>query len=591
MALAITDIKILSGQGAVPPQGYEKISVDLNKGANGAWLWLAYNKNATQQASQYWITALNVIGKNDPLPLGWIKDPTDLNDGTNSNPLYLIYKKGGSASPITDIQIKESLDNLPAGYIGVNRDLNQGAGGAYLYLVYLHSAAAIPNLVGGENLGLTMGPTDYTTYINPNGTKKAVMVFVDFPDTRQRREAGVAAVQPAANTSTADESDARDEVENVAATPANVLNTPLTTAPATATASGTALAAPTPYQTASAAEMGSHLLGAADQAKTIFRTQSYSKFELDVTVKSDLGWKLLSNASTAYVDGTSINVTKLLTEVKDSLFNNDVTFTDYAMTFVVQPKEAIEINPGTSYGFSPSYPTLDAVVFGADSYSNRYVNLVHEVGHQIGLPDLYPYGNNGATLSEDFRNAGVVHPVGCWSIMADMQHSESFLGWERHKMGWLDDSRKLYLSELSPSPIRVTLNPLTDSSGLSMIVIPLGNALAPSRVFVIEIGQNVYGVQRGQDGKLVRDGSVSDIKGVLLYTVDANVATGALPVKIIPKTISKSERYGELFEAPYSHNDSKTYKDGDANVEIKVTVYKKDDSTYMVDITKNATTD
>ena len=31
-----------------------------------------------------------------------------------------------------------------------------------------------------------------------------------------------------------------------------------------------------------------------------------------------------------------------------------------------------------------------AVTFGTDSYSNRYINLVHEVGHLFGLPDLYP---------------------------------------------------------------------------------------------------------------------------------------------------------------------------------------------------------
>lgn len=261
------------------------------------------------------------------------------------------------------------------------------------------------------------------------------------------------------------------------------------------------------------------------------------------------------------------------------------------MTFVVQPKEAIEINPGTSYGFSPSYPTLDAVVLGADSYLNRYVNLVHEVGHQFGLPDLYPYGDNGSKLSADFIKANVVHPVGCWSIMADMQHSESFLGWERHKMGWLDATRELYLPDLSTTPLRVTLNLLTDSAGLSMVVIPLGDAANPSKVFVFEIGQPVYGFKRETDGKIVRDGTESDKKGILLYTVDARIPGGAFPVMIIPKKISKSanDQYGQLFEAPYTDQDTKTYTDDEAKVKITVTVAKNTDATYTVTLTKNAT--
>src|SRR5439155_2393577 len=126
--------------------------------------------------------------------------------------------------------------------------------------------------------------------------------------------------------------------------------------------------------------------------------------------------------------------------------------------------------------------------------------------------------------------------AGCWSIMSDIFHSVSFLGWHRHKNGWLSPSRKTYLSQ-NTSEWYATLSPLSDIYGLSMIVLPIDDVARPSKVYVVELAQAVFGSKLWGEG-------------VLLYTVDATIPTGLSPVVVIPKKVSTSPNYGYLYEAP-----------------------------------------
>ena len=161
---------------------------------------------------------------------------------------------------------------------------------------------------------------------------------------------------------------------------------------------------------------------------------------------------------------------------------------------------------------SPSGEIRLAVTFGTDSYSNRYINLVHEVGHLFGLPDLYP-DSGGADSAK----------AGCWCIMSDIFHSVCFLGWHRHKNEWLDQPRKTYLQGTTSTWYR-TLSPLSSRYGLSMIALPIDDIQKPSKVLVVELAQPVLGTNNHYWGD-----------GVLIYTVDARIATGDSPVVVIPK--------------------------------------------------------
>ncbi|WP_293260293.1 MULTISPECIES: hypothetical protein, partial [unclassified Microcoleus] len=121
-----------------------KIPVDLNKGAKGAYLWLAFKRSSNQDP----ITGLTVIeGQNASPPSGYTKINVDLNKGAGGKYLYLCYTRNKTAKPISDVIIRLATANHDKldpvyGYDGVKyeiipRDLNWEAGGSYIFLYYI----------------------------------------------------------------------------------------------------------------------------------------------------------------------------------------------------------------------------------------------------------------------------------------------------------------------------------------------------------------------------------------------------------------------------------------------------------------------
>jgi M6 family metalloprotease-like protein len=348
----------------------------------------------------------------------------------------------------------------------------------------------------------TEGPSNYSIYARPLGTVRAVMVFVDFPD------APGASVSPSATAA--------------------------------------------------------HILGNG-QAQQLFYDQSYGRLTLSVDVKADLAWKRMPRRSSDY-NVLDFPSHKLYVSEAATLFSPaEVNFSAYAFVFIVAAPNAGVLkspafNPSPSDAPpSPSGPIRLAVTFGNDSYRNRYITLVHEVGHLFDLPDVYPE-RKGADDSQ----------AGCWDIMSDIFHSVSFLGWHRHKNGWLDPSRILYINQRT-SAWYTTLSPLSGGCGLSIVVLPIDDATKPSKVFVIEVAQPVLGTNDQYWGE-----------GILLYTVDAKVPSLQSPLMVLPKTDGDSADYGHLYHAPYGVGDHASVIVGGASVTL--TVIQKFGSSYNIRI-------
>ena len=176
--------------------------------------------------------------------------------------------------------------------------------------------------------------------------------------------------------------------------------------------------------------------------------------------------------------------------------------------------------------------------------------LAHETAHLMGLPDLYTYGGV----------AGPKNPTGPWDIMSEAGHSSGFLGWHRHKLKWLDPDRKVYLTKSAGS---VELTPLSGSSGTSLIVVPTGDAAHPSKVFCIEVAQSFHPAE----------GAIPKGPGVLVYSVDATLATGQNAVMVYPRK--------DLDEAAYHAGD--TFEHDDAPFRLRVLEQLGGDS-YRLDI-------
>lgn len=372
---------------------------------------------------------------------------------------------------------------------------------------------AIPDLKAPRGMNCGEGATDLKHFVKPLGTVRAVMVFVGFPDA--------------------------EGVEDPAA-------------------------------------VAEHLLGKGDFAG-LYRDQSFGKLDLDVTVMAGLGWRRLARRSTEFgqlgADGTvtfdtSAQHRRYITEAVAAFTPDEVRFADFDMVFIVPPKEAAFRN-------SPAFPVTKgngvevgnreiraAVTLGRDSYKNTFINLVHEVGHLFGLPDLYPSGR----LAEDSF-------AGCWGIMSDIFRASGFLGWHRHKNGWLDADRKSYVRDSGTETF--TLAPLSADSGVSMLVFPVDNASKPSKVFVVEVAQPTHGFRDGKPGE----------EGVLLYTVDALKESGESPIEVLPKIPGHDPNFGNLFQAPFGPGDDsgiRTVRGFDAS--IRLNVLRKNGSGFDVDV-------
>jgi M6 family metalloprotease-like protein len=439
-----------------------------------------------------------------------------INDGTNRTP-WLAATGGFSgqqwtATPSGDGSLRLTNDFTGTGVaLGVDTDSNEpclqdgdssGQRWTLTKLDRIQDPARVPDLDAKGDVYKTEGPTDFTFYQRPIGVLKAVMVFVDFPDA----EAGATSAEATAD----------------------------------------------------------HLLGNG-QAQRLFREQSYGRLSLEVTVRSDLGWRRVPKPSSSFDLHTFKSHRSYITAAAKLFPKSQLKFSDYPLVFVVAPENAsfsnspaFNADPGQG-ATSPSGEIRLAVTFGTDSYTNRYINLVHEVGHLFGLPDLYPYSGGGAEASE----------AGCWSIMSDIFRAVSFLGWHRHKNGWLPGSRATYIADSTPGWYG-TLHPLSGTCGLSMIVLPVDDVHHPSKVYAIELAQPVL----GRSGEWWGD-------GVLVYSIDATIPTGESPVVVFPRQRSSSPDYGYLYEAPYGVGDVADIPGPPA---LKVTVLQRFGASYSVKV-------
>lgn len=139
---------------------------------------------------------------------------------------------------------------------------------------------------------------------------------------------------------------------------------------------------------------------------------------------------------------------------------------------------------------------------GSGSYARTgYRVLPHENGHVFGLPDLYTRQGGGA--------------VGHWDIMSeDWGANNDLLAWHKWKLGWLDDDQVACAA--AHGSTEHVLTPLARRGGPKLVFVPL----SATRGLAAEVR-----TRGGNDEEVCRP-------GVLVYTVDADVDTGAGPVAV-----------------------------------------------------------
>ena len=172
--------------------------------------------------------------------------------------------------------------------------------------------------------------------------------------------------------------------------------------------------------------------------------------------------------------------------------------------------------------------TLRVNTFHGASTSNWGPTAVHELAHNLGLPDLYPY-----TANQHF--VPVVPPEGkAWrqvtlglmgltaAVPVDgrdpggFTYASEMLAWSRWQLGWLDDGQIRCISEPTAT---VTLSPVADpGDGIAMAAVPV----SADELIVIESRRRIGYDERSGVG----DGAV------VVYTVEAALGNGDLPIKL-----------------------------------------------------------
>ena len=253
----------------------------------------------------------------------------------------------------------------------------------------------------------------------------------------------------------------------------------------------------------------------------IFHKQSYGK--LTLTIEHIHGWREMPRPQKENDPTTTEGHRQMFIDI--FALYPETNFHDYDYLVAKLPGRG-------NYAFGErkdqAIPYRDGFIFHAVNIgSNNPGVLAHEVAHCMGLPDIYTYG--------DLQPK---NPAGAWDIMSSGGGAAGFLGWHRHKLGWMDRSSKVFLTEGSHE---IELNPLSMNDGVMMIVVPIDDPKEPSAVFVAEIGQPPHS-QKGEE---------SWPAGVLIYRVDATKPTGQNPVVVFPREDLKAGATfteGHLFE-------------------------------------------
>lgn len=179
----------------------------------------------------------------------------------------------------------------------------------------------------------------------------------------------------------------------------------------------------------------------------------------------------------------------------------------------------------------------NAVTIGSDWRDYEWQKVAHEIGHTLGLIDLYDYEPQADW--NDYHRF-----VGGFDIMGAInQQNIELLGWNRYLLDWVRDEQVFCMNAPETSitiPIQSIDKTISGIDELQMVVIPLEN----EKVLVIEAKQ--------------KNPFCQTCNGLLVYTVDTRIANGRGSIQVIPidrsRDIMKNDAMIRVGESLLTHS-------------------------------------
>lgn len=271
-------------------------------------------------------------------------------------------------------------------------------------------------------------------------------------------------------------------------------------------------------------QLRSRALGDGKLVKA-YADQSYGQMKLEVTWGES--WQRLPKPTTGYVFPTSWDYAGF---VKDAVAKVPAGVTPHIVVAAV-PNTPKFVHSSGAHGVAVG--TVRHEINLCDvTYKEHYTTLMHEIGHCLGLTDLYPFTPGG------------VHKVGPWDVMGDIVYATGFLGWHRRLFGWLGAERMTLLK--SGDVWNAAIAPTSSKWGTCMVAVrPKADTKdTPDALYIIEVSPEV----RGRDGALLAE----EAKGVLVYKVSGGGAGDVKPLEVIPyDTVGQDSSKSLISAAPF----------------------------------------
>lgn len=274
-------------------------------------------------------------------------------------------------------------------------------------------------------------------------------------------------------------------------------------------------------------------IDAIAEINDFYKSASYGKLNFEWTVPNffgrmphEVGYYHLTRATF-----TTINPNDNVNFLQDAINVSDtkVDFSKYDLVIIFGPKQAtinqIGEYPGTRSGTNFKIMSNEGQVkniqtsiakglkYGYTKLGNYFSSgLIHEIGHELGLVDIYLYPNNEPNLygaNNTYSNLGTFGPFDYMNNIGGPLPEPN--GWNRWLLGFVEDSQVACLNQADRGIFKVE-NLGKAGVGLKLIVIKVSE----SEAILIESRRS-----DGYDYSL----SATD-EGLLIYKVDTKWATG-----------------------------------------------------------------